>query len=142
MKILTLRNPSSPKSTQGEILINDLHHSWSLEPADSYINPEGHQGPIPCGVYKIEMVIPSEKFQNEFKPPITKVPQFLNVPDRQAVYCHPGNEPKDTQSCILPGFEHSLDFVGNSRPAFADICAKIEQAELHGIDVEWTIRYA
>ena len=142
LNILTLRNLSSPLSTQGEIQINDLHHSWSLEPADSYINPEGHKGPIPPGVYDIKMVAPSPEFQARFNPPVTRVPEFQNVPNRQNVYAHPGNKPSDTESCTLPGFEKSQDFVGNSRPAFGDLVQKIDDAILHGESVRWTIRYA
>ena len=142
MKILTQRDPSSQLSTQGEIFIDDLHVCWSLEPADDFVNPEGHKGPIPPGLYQIKIVTPSENFQKKFDPPITRVPEFQNVPNRQAVYCHPGNKPSDTDSCTLPGYEKAPDFVGNSRPAFAAICQRIEQAELHGEEVTWEVKYA
>src|SRR5271166_696287 len=142
MKILTLRQPSSPASTQGEIQVNGVHHSWSLEPADSFVNPEGHKGPIPCGVYQIEVVTPSVQFQNRFKPPLLEVAEFQNVPNRQAVYNHPGNTASDTESCTLNGFEKGQDFVGNSRPACADLLAKIKIAKTNGEQVSWEIRYA
>jgi len=140
MKILTIRNPSSPLSTQGETFIDGLHHSWSLEPPDSFTTPSGQKGPIPCGVYSIKIVIPSPDFQKRFKPPITAVPEFQNVPNREGVYCHPLNTAKETESCVGVGFEKSQDFIGNSRAAFGDLLQKIQQAELHGESVEWTIR--
>jgi hypothetical protein len=142
MEILTLRQPSSLKSTQGDIQVNQSHHSFSLEPADSFVNPEGHKGPIAPGSYDIEIVTPSVEFQNRFKPPLTEVLEFQNVPNRQAVYNHPGNTAADTDSCTLNGFETAPDFVGNSRPACADLLSKVKAAKANREKVTWTIRYA
>lgn len=40
-----------------------------------------------------------------------------NVPGRTAIEVHPGNSPRDTRGCILPGTTAGTNTVGNSRSA-------------------------
>jgi len=38
----------------------------------------------------------------------------MSVPGHTGVEVHPGNFPRDTHMCVLPGSTRGTDFVGNS----------------------------
>ncbi len=63
----------------------------------------------------------SSRFQRE-------LPLLLDVPNYEGVRIHPGNGPEDTEGCLLPGRSPSVDFVGNSKPAFEALFKKLSAA--------------
>jgi hypothetical protein len=104
------------QSTIGELCIDGEHECWTLEPTSRQGN-----GPvcIPAGRYEILM-----QWSTRFK---IDTPHIQNVPGRTFIEIHPGNFPKDTHGCILPGVTKDTDSVGNSREAYLKLVNKIEQ---------------
>jgi Family of unknown function (DUF5675) len=75
---------------------------------------------IPTGVYKIVTSM-SPRFKRI-------LPRLMNVPGFQGILIHPGNFPKDTHGCLLPGIQQSVNQVLNSRQAFDLIFPRIQAA--------------
>lgn len=65
---------------------------------------------IPKGVYK--MII---NYSQRFK---CNMPLLLNVPGFEGIRIHPGNDAKNTEGCILLGFNTEKGKVTNSRVAW------------------------
>lgn len=117
MKLTLKRNPSSEKSTQGELFYNGIHQCWTLEDVvrDKKIYA---QTAIPAGTY--EVVI---SYSNRFK---RLLPLLLNVPNFTGVRIHSGNTAQDTEGCILVGNKKGADSVLESRAAFNALFAKMK----------------
>jgi len=49
----------------------------------------------------------------------TVVPCLQNVKGFSGIEIHPGDFPRDTHGCTLVGFTQIVDYVGESRDAFA-----------------------
>jgi hypothetical protein len=85
---------------------------------------------IPPGRYQIELA-PSPKFMASTQPWIRqyaeKMPHIIGIPKRSLIMFHWGNRPEDTDGCILVGLTHDLDVVGESRAAFEQLMAVIEE---------------
>lgn len=77
---------------------------------------------IPYGRYEVVMT-----FSNRFK---QLMPLLLNVPGFEGVRIHAGNTDKDTEGCLLVGYQK--DVVNNrilqSRPAIAELYMLINEA--------------
>jgi len=112
-----IRKIYTNKSTLG-ILSIDNFECWILEP------PERRNGSdivcIPSGTYKVIMRW-SEKNKME-------VPGIEGVPNRTDIEIHPGNYPKDTQGCLLPGKTHQVDFVSDSKETCSVLFPLIKEA--------------
>jgi hypothetical protein len=98
------------KSTIGSLAIDGKSFCWTLE------LPLGDGGPgsaIPVGTYKV-VTYPSPKFGR-------LMPLLVGVPGRSNIEMHWGNEPENTEGCILLGNSMpGKDFIGDSRQAFDD----------------------
>jgi hypothetical protein len=102
------------QSSCGELHINDARFCYTLE----LPNKDGKPGScIAQGTYSV-IVTHSPKFGRD-------MPLIL-VTDRSDIRIHWGNKPEDTEGCILLGYEHSADFIGQSRDAFNEFFAKAE----------------
>lgn len=79
---------------------------------------------IPLGTYDIELA-PSPKFLKSTDPWVQKyakaMPHIIGIPGRSLILIHWGNEPTDTDGCILVGHRRKLDFLYSSRKAFIDL---------------------
>ena len=53
------------------------------------------------------------------------MPLLLDVPGFEGIRIHPGNFPRDTEGCLLPGRERLPDAVQGSRLAYVDLLAKL-----------------
>jgi hypothetical protein len=83
---------------------------------------------IPTGTYKV-IVDFSTRFNKD-------MPHVLDVPGFEGIRIHPGNTDKDTEGCILLGNTWvGVDFIGNSRMAFATFFPKLQEAIKNGEDV-------
>lgn len=75
---------------------------------------------IPYGTYEVVL-----SYSNRFK---KVLPLLLSVEGFDGIRIHPGNEPQDTEGCLLPGIDYKTDWVSSSRTAFALAMKIIKQA--------------
>jgi len=75
---------------------------------------------IPYGTY--EVVI---SYSNRFK---KMLPLLLNVPGFEGIRIHSGNVDADTEGCLLPGINKSIDSITESRKAMVSVMAGITKA--------------
>lgn len=127
--ILTLqRRPQQPHSTPGSLAVNGVFECFSLElPVRDGLPGSA----IPAGRYPV-VLKPSPKFLAVVDPWVqnyaSAMPHVEPIPNRSLIMIHFGNAPTDTNGCILVGQNRSVDFVGNSRSAFAALYIKIARA--------------
>lgn len=105
-------------STIGELWLGDWLECLTLEDCVRKVKIDKITA-IPAGRYQI-IITPSLRFQRP-------LPLLLNVPNYSGVRIHPGNTDKDTEGCILVGKTRGVDFIGESRDAFAALFPKIEE---------------
>lgn len=122
-------------ATIGELLINDKHLCDTLE---DRVRPEGEKvygkTAIPEGMYEVKLT---------HSPRFKKIlPEILNVPNFSGIRIHTGNSSKDTEGCILVGTwdGEKEDWVGNSRIAFDELMALLEEATNNKEKVTITVK--
>lgn len=113
---LLQRKWATDKSTIGELSLDGKVMCFILE---DVVRPEKIKGKtaIPAGNYKI-IITPSSRFKRD-------LPLLLNVPNYEGIRIHPGNTAADTEGCLLPGIERSMDKVSASRIAFDHLFSTI-----------------
>lgn len=122
-------------ATIGELLVNDKHLCDTLE---DKVRPEGEKvygkTAIPEGTYEVKLT---------HSPRFKKIlPEILNVPNFSGIRIHTGNSSKDTEGCILVGTwdGEKEDWVGNSRIAFDELMALLEEATNNKEKVTITVK--
>lgn len=122
-------------ATIGELLINDKYLCDTLE---DRVRPEGEKvygkTAIPEGTYEVKLT---------HSPRFKKIlPEILNVPNFSGIRIHTGNSSKDTEGCILVGTwdGEKEDWVGNSRIAFDELMALLEEATNNKEKVTITVK--
>jgi hypothetical protein len=120
----------SAQATVGALYVDEESDCYSLEPGS-----EG-KGPIPAGTYDVKL-LPSAHFQESEDPWVkryaSQMPHLQNVPGRTHIMIHWGDDPEDTEGCVLVGNRRMSDFmIGDSRNAFAALYIKITNAFAHG----------
>lgn len=122
-------------ATIGELLVNDKHLCDTLE---DRVRPEGEKvygkTAIPEGTYEVKLT---------HSPRFKKIlPEILNVPNFSGIRIHTGNSSKDTEGCILVGTwdGEKEDWVGNSRIAFDELIALLEEATNNKEKVTITVK--
>lgn len=122
-------------ATIGELLVNDKHLCDALE---DRVRPEGEKvygkTAIPEGTYEVKLTH-SPRFKRI-------LPEILNVPNFSGIRIHTGNSSKDTEGCILVGTwdGEKEDWVGNSRIAFDELMALLEEATNNKEKVTITVK--
>src|SRR5882724_4436104 len=105
------------------------HECYTLE----LPNKDGKPGScIPQGTYKV-ILNHSPKFSGDrtFDELTARMgllplmPEIVGIPGRSNIRIHWGNDPSNTEGCILLGETRSEDFIGESRAAFASFYAKL-----------------
>lgn len=123
MKLKLQRIHYTQKSTCGELTIDDSReifaHTLELPVKDGLPGSA-----IPPGTYAVT-IYDSPHFGME-------VPLLVGIPNRSEIEMHYGNYPTDSRGCILVGFTHDLDVVGESRKAFEALFETIETAARAG----------
>ena len=115
--LLTLFRSYKPTRTLGRLHVNGDRYCYTAE--------RGQMDPkfpcIPEGEYPI--VLPfSPKYQRV-------MPRILHVPGREGILIHPGNDPlKDSEGCILVGYDLMDVGVGRSRVCFNELFAWLQEA--------------
>ena len=106
MNITVKRKWFSDKSCIGEMSIDGVFQCFTLERTE---DDTGHDA-IPVGTYGVRMT-----FSPRFK---QAMPVLIGVPGRSEIRIHWGNDPDDTEGCLLVGTTRGVDFIGHSRDAF------------------------
>lgn len=86
---------------------------------------------IPYGIYDI-IITYSPRFKKN-------LPLLLKVKGFEGIRIHSGNTPKDTEGCLLPGFNKIKGQVVDSRVTTDKLIAQIQQALNKGEKVTITI---
>ena len=78
------------------------------------------QTAIPFGRYRVTLKVQSPKYSKRkaYEKIDGYLPRLLEVPGYQGVLIHIGNYPKDTEGCILVGYNTKKGAVMNSTQAF------------------------
>lgn len=143
MEILLRRIAFKEDYTIGRLYVNHKLLCDSLEPLSAHFSNRDneeliikrkHDGiiAIPTGTYKVQMSI-SSKFHR-------LMPYIIGVKGFDGIMIHPGNYPKDTLGCILPGWNRRKGMVCGSRSAFAEILDYISVACRHNETVRLTVK--
>jgi len=82
---------------------------------------------IPRGRYRV-IVNHSQRFGRD-------LPLFLNVPGFEGIRIHAGNTEADTEGCILVGTKRTATSILESRIAFNELFADIQEALANGEQV-------
>lgn len=119
--IFIKRKTFTDLSTIGELLFDNEPICFTLEDT---VRKNGvkifGKTAIPSGKYEL-VINYSNKFQK-------MLPLLINVPGFEGVRIHSGNRPEDTEGCILVGKDSGQDLVSDSRVAFNELFAKIQDA--------------
>ena len=134
MEIEVRRRKSTTYATLSEVYADGELVCFALE------DPVRERAGVPIEEWKIkgETAIPAGRYQVkiQWSPRFTrKLPRLQDVPGFQGVLIHPGNYPRDTEGCILPGTKIAGDAVVESRVAFLELFHLIQEAEDGNEDV-------
>ena len=131
MNILLKRTKKTPLSTIGDLSINGNPECVILEDTDRGLRSDMTLESIKAIKIKGKTCIPSGRyeivitFSNRFQKPL---PLILAVPGFEGIRIHPGNNPANTEGCLLPGTVPGENMVFNSRVAFLSLFNKIKAA--------------
>lgn len=119
MKLRLIRQPSTSKSTHGELYVDGTFECYTLE---DVVRPKKIMGETAIwpGVYKVVIDL-----SNRFKRLMLHI---LNVPAFEGIRIHAGNTDKDTRGCILVGKKYGPDTVTESKAALEALFAKVDKA--------------
>lgn len=124
MKLKLYRKFLGNKYTIGKLFVNDEYICDTLE---DVVRSEGikvyGETAIPCGVYEIVLTM-SPRFKKV-------LPLLLDVPHFEGVRIHTGNTEKDTEGCILVGYNKVKGKVINSKIAFDKVMKYLELATIN-----------
>ena len=124
MKLKLYRKFLGSKYTIGKLFVNDEYICDTLE---DVVRSEGikvyGETAIPCGVYEIVLTM-SPRFKKV-------LPLLLDVPHFEGVRIHTGNTEKDTEGCILVGYNKVKGKVINSKIAFDKVMKYLELATIN-----------
>lgn len=152
MELRLERNHKLNDYTIGDLYIDNIFYCNTLEDTDrgltssmteQEINKIKIKGKtaIPTGKYKITLDIISPRFSNSslYKSIDGKLPRLLNVPGFDGILIHIGNTPKDTDGCILVGYNKIKGQVLNSKDTFNDLYTKLLESKSKGELISITI---
>jgi len=133
MKLRIIRDKFTDKSTIGKLYVDSPYvFCNTLEDVDRRLENGGEkvygQTCIPRGTYDVVI-----DYSNRFK---KRMPHILNVPQFDGIRIHPGNTDRDTEGCILVGVTRGDDFIGDSRLAYNELMAAMENALLNNEKIE------
>jgi|SRR5271165_3343777 len=130
MDLTVKRWPSDAVSTEGQMFIDGQPFGYTLENPVRDVKIMDHTA-IPAGRYQVSIGM-SPHFGR-------LMPRVLNVPNFTGVLIHMGNIPRDTEGCILVGWQRGTDMVGDSDAAFNQLYDQINDAINAGEQVWLTI---
>ncbi len=119
MNLKLIRKYPAADCTISELYVNDQFECYTCEDVERPVKIAGVTA-IPRGTYEVVITF-SDRFQR-------LLPLLLNVPNYEGVRIHPGNTAADTEGCILPGKEKTVNSVTQSKIAFDALFPKIQAA--------------
>lgn len=135
MKLELRRRWLSDESTVGELYADGERLCFVLEDryrGDALSDKVPGKSAIPCGVYEI-IITHSPRFGVD-------MPLLLNVPGFKGVRIHWGNDPEDTDGCLITGTEREPNKVLHSRVAYGVVFQAIQAARARGENVHIDIQ--
>ena len=124
MKLKLYRKFLGNKYNIGKLFINDEYICDTLEDVVRSENAKVYgETAIPYGVYKIVLTM-SPRFKKI-------LPLLLDVPHFEGVRIHTGNTEKDTEGCILVGYNKVKGKVINSKIVFDKVMKYLELATIN-----------
>ncbi len=120
MKLVLTRKWFTKNSTIGELTIDGVFYCYILEDVVRAVKIAGKTA-IPTGTY-IVVLTHSQRFGRV-------LPLLVGVENYSGVRIHPGNTAEDTEGCLLPGRVRKIDYVGESKVAFAAVLEKLGSAK-------------
>lgn len=124
MKLKLYRKFLGNKYTIGKLFANDEYVCDTLEDVVRSENSKVYgETAIPYGVYEIVLTM-SPRFKKV-------LPLLLDVPHFEGVRIHTGNTEKDTEGCILVGYNKVKGKVINSKIAFDKVMKYLELATIN-----------
>jgi len=132
MNLLLVRDLLSADSTEGILYVDGTQECYTLElPVKDGLPGSA----IPPGNYPVILAL-SPKFSVINDPWVKQyadeIPHLQNIPGRSNILIHWGNDPSDTEGCILVGQSRGENFVGSSRAAFEQLHEKLLDAATAG----------
>ena len=135
MKMHLVRIAKQKDYTIGHLYVEGLYLCDTLEPTWRNLHREGKiwgRTAIPEGKYRV--FITKSKKLGQWLPLIWQVPGF------EGIRIHAGNYPKDTQGCILVGWNRHKGTLSNSRTALSNLMrlltAALERGELIDLEIK------
>lgn len=120
MRLLLDRTQYQTESTVGDLYVEGVYECVVMEPGTRELSHPA----IPEGIYDVRLTW-SPKFKRV-------LPLILDVPGRDGIRIHPGNDPSETLGCLMPGesviFKLGIPFLLHSAPAFGRLFQKLEDA--------------
>ena len=135
MDLTLYRTLLTPDYTLGRLFVDGLYECWTLE---DQVRPAGEKvkgaTAIPAGTYKVTIDL-SHRFGKMMM-------HVLDVPNFDGIRIHSGNTTRDTEGCILVGYDRRGDgTIGRSRDALAALQPKVASELNRGGTVNLTIQH-
>jgi len=145
MQITVLRLDNNSTSCRGVIYIDNTLYGVTMEDSIRDKKISTITG-IPAGSYKVkyqkEPTKLTQKYRARYEGWFYNHLMLLNVPGYKSVYIHIGNEPKNTDGCILVNnimYCDRAEFSGQSTDAFRKfyqkVCAAINRDDAVEIEI-------
>lgn len=131
MELLLVRKWFTNNSTIGELSVDGKFFCYILEDKDNGLDDEMPLDSINARKVHGLTAIPTGRYEtivnmsNRFK---IMLPLLLKVKGYEGVRIHPGNFPKDTEGCLLPGKTKGADAVYQSKDAFNPLFILLKEA--------------
>lgn len=140
MELKLLRHPSKGNATIGELYVDGIFECYILEDIVRDGPKVYGKTAIPAGRYPIR-ISRSNRYSRRAGKDIF-LPEIINVPGFTGIRIHPGNYPKDTDGCLLPGTSVARDrqAVLKSKLAFNKLFDKLRLAYYGGERIDITIQ--
>lgn len=148
MKIKVERTFRGPKYTIGHLYIDGVYFCDTIEDPDrgldqsmpiTEIVKRKIKGDtcIPYGKYVLTIDVVSPKYSNTAKYPYAKIangkmPRVLGVKGFDGILIHAGNTQKDTEGCLLVGYNKVKGQVINSQATWQKFYSKLLNAKKKG----------
>lgn len=145
MKLKVERTFRGPLYTIGHLYIDNVYFCDTLEDPDrgltsamslTEIQKKKIKGNtcIPYGTYNVTLDVVSPKYSNISKyhyAAIAKgrMPRLLNVKGFDGILIHAGNTPKETEGCLLVGYNKIKGQVINSQVTWQKLYTKLQEAK-------------